>query len=132
MNEYGWGGGWDKPAAMGSNTISWFQPLLGCGFSARVAMSLFGRWADLNTFQVIADLRGHFNVTDAHWTAFAATVGDFRNDVRLLSAFPRTGLLAGCAQAQFPDGTGFTPVQATQIGLVCAQQNVWWLSAVAC
>ena len=54
-------------------------------------MSLFGRWADLNTFQVIADLRGHFNVTDAHWTAFAATVGDFRNDVRLRIGFSPNG-----------------------------------------
>ena len=45
-------------------------------------------------------------------------MGDFRDDLRVLAAFPRTGLLAGVSQSQFQDGAGLTPVQATQIGLV--------------
>ena len=39
-----------------------------------------------------------------------------------LAAFPRTGLLAGISLSTFPDGTMFTPVQATQTG------SVWRLS----
>ena len=57
-------------------------------------------------------------VGDDHWACFTRTVGDFQDDLRVLAAFPRTGLLAGVSQSQFPDGTGLTPVQATQIGLV--------------
>ena len=81
-------------------------------------MSLFGRWSDLTQFQTVTDVRTHFGVTDAHWASFTRTVGDFRDDLRVLAAFPRTGLLAGVSQSQFPDGAGLTPVQATQIGLV--------------
>ena len=81
-------------------------------------MSLFGRWSDLTQFQTVTDVRTHFGVTDAHWAAFTRTVGDFRDDLRVLAAFPRTGLLAGVSQSQFQDGARLTPVQATQIGLV--------------
>ena len=63
-------------------------------------MSLFGRWSDLTQFQTVTDVRTHFGVTDAHWAAFTRTVGDFRDDLRVLAAFPRTGLLAGVSQSQ--------------------------------
>ena len=81
-------------------------------------MSLFGRWADSANFRGVTDLCNHFGVTLPHWQAFAGTVGDFRDDIRLLAAFPRMGLLAGISQTTFPDGSAFSPVQATQIGLV--------------
>ena len=81
-------------------------------------MSLFGRWSELAQFQTVRAVRTHFGVGDDHWACFTRTVGDFQDDLRVLAAFPRTGLLAGVSQSQFPDGTGLTPVQATQIGLV--------------
>eukprot|EP00435_Cladocopium_sp_Y103_P054112 s157_g17.t1 len=85
---------------------------------ARVAMSLFGSWSHLTQFQTVTDLRHHFGVPDPVWQAFATTVGDVRDDIRVLAAFPRTGLTAACTQAQLPDGSPLNPVQATQIGLV--------------
>ena len=51
-------------------------------------MSLFGRWADLANFRGVTDLCDHFGVTVPHWQAFAGTVGDFRDDIRLLAALP--------------------------------------------
>ena len=43
---------------------------------------------------------------------------DFSNDLRLLAAFPKTGLLAGISQTVLNDGSLLNPVQATQIGLM--------------
>ena len=45
-------------------------------------------------------------------------VGDFGNDIRLLAAFPKTGLLAGISQTVLNDGSQLNPAQATQIGLM--------------
>eukprot|EP00435_Cladocopium_sp_Y103_P049881 s46_g15.t1 len=81
-------------------------------------MSLFGLWGQLTQFQTVTDLRHHFGVPDPVWQAFATTVGDVRDDIRVLAAFPRTGLTAACTQAQLADGSPLNPVQATQIGLV--------------
>eukprot|EP00435_Cladocopium_sp_Y103_P039862 s1267_g10.t1 len=92
-------------------------PGLACALRARVAMALFGTWRELTQFHDIRDILLHFNVSPAHWGAFTANVGDFGNGLRLLAAFPRTGLLAGVTQTVFPDGSALNPVQATQIGL---------------
>ena len=81
-------------------------------------MALFGRWQDLRNFGGIDDIRQHFNVADNVWAAFTGVVGDFNNDLRILAASPRTGLLGGCSQPTLLDGSMFNPVQATQIGLV--------------
>ena len=81
-------------------------------------MSLFGRWSELHRFDSLDAARNHFNVGDELWQAFTNIVGNFQDDLRLLSAFPRTGLLSGLGQAVLPDGRALTPVQATQIGLV--------------
>ena len=89
-----------------------------CSLRARVAMALFGRWDALSQFQDIGALRAHFGVPAEAWEAFISMVGDFGKDIRLLAAFPRSGLLAGITQATRPDGSGLLPVQATQIGLV--------------
>ena len=85
-------------------------------------MALFGRWSQLRTFSDIASLLVHFNVELEVWQGFVAQVGDFGNDIRLLAAFPQTGVVTGAAQTVVNYGGGATttvnPVQATQIGLV--------------
>ena len=81
-------------------------------------MALFGRWQEMGALTTIADVRAHFGVGDGLWAAFTSVVGGFNNDLRLLAAFPRSGLLGGCRQATFADGSIMFPVQATQIGLV--------------
>ena len=85
---------------------------------ARVAMALFGRWQDLGTFRTIADVGTHFGVNDPQWNAFTAVVGNFNDDLRILAAFPRSGLLGGISQASFADGSILKLAQATQIRLV--------------
>ena len=62
----------------------------------------------------IGDLRMHFGVTVAQWDAFTGVVGNFNDDLRILAAFPRSGLIGGISQASFPDGSILSPVQATQ------------------
>lgn len=52
-------------------------------------MSLFGRWSELHRFDSIDAARQHFNVGDGLWQAFTTIVGNFQDDLRLLSAFPR-------------------------------------------
>ena len=69
-------------------------------------MSLFGRWQDLTTFTSIQAVTGHFGVSNALWTAFSTSVGDFGDDLGILLTFPRTGLLAGLQKTTFPDGAG--------------------------
>ena len=61
---------------------------------ARVAMALFGLWADLQNFPDVDAIKLHFAVPDEVWGAFTSTVGDFGNDLRLMAAFPKSGLLA--------------------------------------
>ena len=59
-------------------------------------MSLFGRWADLSLFTQIRDSRDRFGVSDVAWRAWTQQVGQFGEDIRLLAALPRSGLIAGC------------------------------------
>ena len=80
--------------------------------------SLFGRWEDLINFQTIQDILLHFNVAVDTWVAWQAQVGDMGTDLRLLAALPKSGLIAACGSAQLADGSSFSPVMATQIGLV--------------
>ena len=84
---------------------------------ARVAMALFGLWADLQNFPDVNAIKLHFAVPDEVWGAFTGTVGDFGNDLRLMAAFPKSGLLAGITQTVLPDVSALNPAQATQIGL---------------
>ena len=81
-------------------------------------MALFGQWNDLSTIRSVSDLLTHFNVDRTVWHAFADQVGDPGEDVRLVAALPRTGLIAGCHHTVLPGGQAITPIQATQIGLV--------------
>ena len=81
-------------------------------------MSLFGKWEDLGNFVTIQDVVGHFALGRAAWTAWTTEVGDFNNDLRVLSALSRTGLVAACGSATYADGSSLSPATATQIGLV--------------
>ena len=81
-------------------------------------MSLFGAWDQLGAFRDVDDLLHHFAVGTDVWTAFEAQIGNPGADIRLLSALPRTALVAGCNVALRADGSGLTAIQATQVGLV--------------
>ena len=84
-------------------------------------MSLFGRWDDLGHYQSIADLLRYFQVEQELWDGFCVQVGNFNDDIRLLAAFPRTGIVQGASQTTVWTRFGSipaTPVQATQLGLV--------------
>ena len=84
-------------------------------------MSLFGLWRDLGNFQTIADILRYFHVDQNVWDGFSVQVGDFNDDIRLLAAFPRTGVVTGASQTMVWTRFGSiqaTPVQATQLGLV--------------
>ena len=59
-----------------------------------------------------------FSVDDDTWSAFAAQVGNVREDLRLLAALSRPAVLAGTSVAVLPDGSPLSPLQATQVGLV--------------
>ena len=81
-------------------------------------MALLGPWSQLGTFSNVTDLLTHFNVDRNVWTAFSDQVGDTGDDIRLVAALPRTGLVAGCHNAALLGTTALSPIQATQIGLV--------------
>ena len=81
-------------------------------------MSLFPSWATCSTMTQISDLVTALNVPDPNWDAFTHQAGDPGEDVRLLAALPRVALTSGCSLAIMPDGSNFTPMQATQIGLM--------------
>lgn len=69
----------------------------------------------MNTVQ---ELRNTMNLPDELWQAWVAQVGTPGDDIRLLAALPRVAVQSGCSFAQLPDGSSFTPMQATQVGLV--------------
>ena len=50
----------------------------------------------------IGDLRMHFGVTVAQWDAFTGVVGNFNDDLRILAAFPRSGLIGGIFSGLLP------------------------------
>ncbi len=81
-------------------------------------MSLFGRWEDLSHFQSIQDVIRHFGLPAAAWRAWQTEVGDLHDDLRILSALSRPGLVAACGAAKYQDGSGLSPATATQIGLI--------------
>ena len=76
-------------------------------------MSLFPSWATCSTMTQISDLVTALNVPDPNWDAFTHQAGDPGEDVRLLAALPRVALTSGCSLAIMPDGSNFTPMQAT-------------------
>ena len=80
--------------------------------------ALFGQWDQLHQFNDVDSLRLHFAVPVNVWVAWTAQTGGFNNDIRLLAALPRTGVVSACGMATLADGSAFTPVMATQIGLV--------------
>ena len=80
-------------------------------------MALFGAWAALGTFGNITDLLNHFNVSDEVWNGVIAQLGDPGNNIGLLSAVPKSALVAACGSTITADGT-LTAIQATQVGLV--------------
>ena len=81
-------------------------------------MSLFPAWSTGATWTRITELLTALNVVDPVWDAFVAQAGDPGEDVRLFAALPRIALTSGCNFAVLADGSPFTPMQATQIGLV--------------
>ena len=81
-------------------------------------MALFPRWSDLGTIRGVTDALTFFHVADETWQAFLHQVGDCREDLRLVAALSRPAVLAGAGVAILPDGSGLTPLQATQVGLV--------------
>ena len=81
-------------------------------------MALFPRWSELRTIGTVTDALNFFHVGDEVWQAFLHQVGDCREDLRLVAALSRPAVVAGAGVAVMPDGSGFTPLQATQVGLV--------------
>ena len=57
-------------------------------------------------------------VPQALWRSFTEQAGDPGDDLKLLAALPPTVVAAALAQAQLPDGSPLTAVQASQVGLV--------------
>ena len=80
-------------------------------------MSLFPSWATCAALGQVTDLLTALNVPDPIWAAFTVQAGDPGEDIRLLAALPRVALTSGCSFAILPDGSNFSPMQATQIGL---------------
>ena len=80
-------------------------------------MALFCLWAQLGNFGVVGDLLQHFSVTDEVWQGVTAQLGDPGNSIALLSAVPKSALVAACGATITADGT-LSAIQATQVGLV--------------
>ena len=80
-------------------------------------MSLFPSWTLCAGYNTISELRAAIGVPDALWQAWIVQVGDPGEDIRLLAALPRVAVQSGCSFAQL-HGATFSPVQATQVGLV--------------
>ncbi len=72
----------------------------------------------MGTIRGVTDALTFFHVADETWQAFLHQVGDCREDLRLVAALSRPAVLAGAGVAILPDGSGLTPLQATQVGLV--------------
>ena len=100
----------------------------------RVAVAaLFGPWQDLRNFTSIDDILDHFSVAKDVWRAFELQMG---SPGAVLAALPKVALVAGCGNAGCGNALTsqgpFTPIQATQVGLVwglsrrilAAQSNV--------
>ena len=81
-------------------------------------MSLFPAWGTGATWTRVTELLTAMNVPDPVWYAFTSQAGDPGDDIRLLAALPRVALTSGCNVAVLPDGSTFTPMQATQLGLL--------------
>jgi len=84
--------------------------------------ALFGPWADLSQFQTVDDVLDHFRVDhfrvdEAVWLAFERQVGSPGSDLRLLASLPQVALVTGCNNALTDNGP-FSPIEATQVGLV--------------
>ena len=80
-------------------------------------MALFGLWNDLGHYAVVGDLLQHFNVEDEVWQGVTAQLGDPGNNIAILSAVPKSALVASCGAAITANGT-LSAIQATQVGLV--------------
>eukprot|EP00435_Cladocopium_sp_Y103_P072900 s399_g41.t1 len=83
----------------------------------RMPMALFGPWGRLDSFGNIGDLLNHFNVSDDVWNGVIAQLGDPGNSIAILSAVPKSALVAACGTTVTPNGA-LTAIQATQVGLV--------------
>eukprot|EP00435_Cladocopium_sp_Y103_P053882 s804_g17.t1 len=84
----------------------------------RVAMAaLFGAWTTMSQLRSLDDILDHFDVSERVWRAFELQVGSPGADYRLLAALPKVALVTGCGNATTDQGP-FTPIEATQVGLV--------------
>ena len=81
-------------------------------------MSLFPPWGVCAGWTRVTELLTALNIPDPLWEAFTAQAGDPGEDIRLLAALPRVALTSGCSLAVLADGSNYTPMQATQIGLL--------------
>ena len=112
--------------AQGARHHHWKRSMVRWVFlwSAKVApgdqsrMALFPRWDELRSIRTVTDALTFFHVNDEVWQAFLNQVGDCREDLRLVAALSRPAVVAGAGVAVMPDGAGFSPLQATQVGLV--------------
>ena len=69
-------------------------------------------------FTTIAEVRQFYAVPPQLWQSFVSVVGDPGDDLKLLACLPAKVVGAALAQAQLPDGTLLSAVQASQVGLV--------------
>ena len=59
-----------------------------------------------------------YSVPSQVWDAFCSAVGDPGSDLRILASLPASMVSEAATLCRLGDGRGFTPVEATQVGLV--------------
>ena len=66
----------------------------------------------------IQEVRQFYALPDEVWDAFVAVIGNPGNDLRLLGFLPRHVVTAALERAVLPDGSQFSAVQASHVGMV--------------
>ena len=84
---------------------------------------MFPSPTQVGSLRSLADLRSHYNVADVVWTAFVEKIGDPGDDLRLVGSLPSSAIAAACELAELSDGSSFSAVQASQVGLVYRLAN---------
>ena len=78
----------------------------------------YGLAGGLSPFTSVAACCRQWNVEAEVWHAFTRAVGDPGDAAHLLASIPATTVAKAAEQAELPDGSRLTVVQATQLGLV--------------
>ena len=63
-------------------------------------------------------IKQHYQLQPALWASFIEQVGDPADDLKLLGALPPPVIGAALERARLPDGSPFTAVQASHVGLI--------------